>query len=226
MRLIFLGPPGAGKGTQSELICKDFGIKQISTGDLLRYHRIEGTELGKKAQFYMDKGELVPDEIIIEMIRNELRKTEYLDGFLLDGFPRTIPQAEALDKLLSDSGLKLDAVLVLIVPMEELVARLTARRVCPKCGKVYHLISNPPKNDNICDIDGIELYQRTDDTEETVRNRLNVYEQQTAPLIGYYENQGLAYKVDGNGKIEDIYKKIKDIILKILKGKEETHSEK
>jgi adenylate kinase len=218
MRLIFLGPPGSGKGTQSEFICKDFHIVQLSTGDLLRYHRKNGTELGKKAQEFMDKGELVPDDLIIEIIRNELKKEEYSNGFLLDGFPRTITQAEALDKLLAELNLHLDAVLVLNVPTEELITRLTARRTCPICGKTYHLIYNPPKVDGKCDLDGGELYQRSDDNEETVRNRLEVYEKQTKPLIDYYQSKGLAYFIDGIGKIEDIYSRIKAILDSIKKN--------
>jgi adenylate kinase len=216
--LIFLGPPGSGKGTQSEFICKDFHIVQLSTGDLLRYHRKNGTELGKKAQEFMDKGELVPDDLIIEIIRNELKKEEYSNGFLLDGFPRTITQAEALDKLLAELNLHLDAVLVLNVPTEELITRLTARRTCPICGKTYHLIYNPPKVDGKCDLDGGELYQRSDDNEETVRNRLEVYEKQTKPLIDYYQSKGLAYFIDGIGKIEDIYSRIKAILDSIKKN--------
>lgn len=212
MRLIFLGPPGAGKGTQAEFICRDFHIKQLSTGDLLRFHRKEGTELGKKAQEFMDKGELVPDSLIIDMIKEELAKPEYSNGYLLDGFPRTIAQAEALDKLLEELGQKLDAVLVLEVPTEELVNRLTARRTCKICGKTYHLIYNPPKQEGICDLDGGELYQRTDDNEETVRNRLAVYEKQTKPLIEYYSKQGLAYFIDGLGKIEEIYQRIHQVL--------------
>jgi adenylate kinase len=218
MRLIFLGPPGSGKGTQSEFICKDFHIVQLSTGDLLRYHRKNGTELGKKAQEFMDKGELVPDDLIIEIIRNELKKEEYSNGFLLDGFPRTITQAEALDKLLAELNLHLDAVLVLNVPTEELITRLTARRTCPICGKTYHLIYNPPKVDGKCDLDGGELYQRSDDNEETVRNRLEVYEKQTKPLIDYYQSKGLAYFIDGIGKIEDIYSRLKAILDSIKKN--------
>ncbi|ROL57041.1 adenylate kinase [Bacteroidetes/Chlorobi group bacterium Naka2016] len=212
MRLIFLGPPGAGKGTQAEFICRDFNIKQLSTGDLLRYHRKEGTELGKKAQAFMDKGELVPDSLIIDMIRSELKKPEYQNGYLLDGFPRTIAQAEAFDKLINELGQTLNAVLVLEVPTEELVTRLTARRTCRVCGKTYHLVYNPPKQEGICDVCGGELYQRSDDNEETVRNRLSVYEKQTKPLIEYYELKGLAYHIDGKGKIEDIYSRIKEIL--------------
>lgn len=215
MRLIFLGPPGAGKGTQAEFICKDYNIKQLSTGDLLRFHRKQGTELGKKAQEFMDKGELVPDSLIIDMIKDELQKPDYTNGYLLDGFPRTIAQAEALDRLLEQLGQKLNAVLVLEVPNEELITRITARRTCKICGKVYHLIYNPPKHDEICDLDGGELYQRSDDNEETVKNRLSVYEKQTFPLIEYYTKKGISYKIDGMGRIEEIYQRIKDILEKV-----------
>ncbi|MGB9770807.1 MAG: adenylate kinase [Candidatus Kapaibacteriota bacterium] len=212
MRLIFLGPPGAGKGTQAEFICRDFNIKQLSTGDLLRAHRKQGTELGKKAQQFMDKGELVPDSLIIDMIKEELTKPDFKNGYLLDGFPRTIGQAKALENLLNELGQKLNAVLVLDVPTEEIVKRLTARRTCRICGKTYHLIFNPPRQDGVCDIDGGELYQRTDDNEETVRNRLAVYENQTKPLIDYYENKGLAIHINGSGEIEEIYNDIKKIL--------------
>ncbi len=213
MRIIFIGPPGAGKGTQAEFICRDFGIQQLSTGDILRQHRREGTELGKRAQEYMDRGELVPDSLIVEMIREELKKPEYSNGYLLDGFPRTIPQAEALDSLLAELGQKLDCVLVLDVPDDELVLRLTARRTCKVCGKVYHLIYNPPRIEGKCDIDGGELYQRSDDNEETVRNRLAVYHSQTKPLIEYYQHKGLVKLINGVGKIEEIYGQIKQALM-------------
>lgn len=212
MRLVFLGPPGAGKGTQAEFIIRDYGIKQISTGDILRFHRKEKTELGKKAQEFMDKGELVPDSIIIEMIREELSKPDYEKGFLLDGFPRTIAQAKALDALLEFLNLRLDTVLVLDVPTEELLLRLTSRRTCRVCGKTYHLVYNPPTIEGKCDACGGELFQRTDDNEQTVSNRLAVYENQTKPLIDFYNNKGLVHKIDGRGKIEDIYKRIKLVL--------------
>lgn len=215
MQLIFLGPPGAGKGTQAERICKDYGIVQLSTGDILRANRKMGTELGKKAQQYMDAGELVPDSIIIDMIKQELAKPELKNGYILDGFPRTVPQAEALDKLLFDMKQKLDAVLVLIVPNDELIKRLTARRTCKVCGKTYHLIYNPPKQDGICDLDGGELYQRDDDKEEPIRNRLVVYDNQTKPLIEYYSNKNIAEVIDGVGSIDEIYNRIKQILDKV-----------
>ncbi len=212
MKLVFLGPPGAGKGTQSERIRSDFGVVQLSTGDILRANKKAGTELGKKAQKYMDAGELVPDDLIIEMIKEELKKPELAKGYILDGFPRTVPQAEALDKLLADMGQKLDVVLVLEVPNEELIERLTARRVCKKCGKSYHLKFNPPKTEGVCDVCGGELYQRDDDKEEAIRNRLKVYEKQTSPLTEYYEKQNLAKKIDGLGDIDAIYERIKEVL--------------
>jgi len=215
MQLIFLGPPGAGKGTQAERICKDFGIVQLSTGDILRANRKMGTELGRKAQQYMDAGELVPDSIIIDMIKQELSKSEVANGYILDGFPRTVPQAEALDALLSNIGQKLDCVLVLLVPNEELIKRLSARRTCRICGKTYHLIYNPPKQEGICDLDGGELYQRDDDKEEPIRNRLNVYDNQTKPLIEYYTKKNLATMIDGVGTIDEIYSQIKRILYSI-----------
>jgi adenylate kinase len=216
MRIIFLGPPGAGKGTQSERICKDYNIVQLSTGDILRANRKMGTDLGKKAQSYMDSGALVPDELIIEMIRVELKNPKLANGYILDGFPRTVPQAEALEKLLADLGQKLDTVLVLEVPNDELLKRLTARRVCRVCGKSYHLIYNPPKVEGICDDDGGELYQRDDDKEEPILNRLKVYEAQTKPLIDYYSKKNLVDKIDGVGEIDSIYKQIQTVLNKYI----------
>jgi len=212
MKIIFLGPPGAGKGTQAEHICKNYGVVQLSTGDILRSNRKQGTELGKLAQKYMDVGELVPDQIIIDMIKEELKKPDLARGYILDGFPRTVPQAEALDKLLFNMGQKLDTVLVLEVPNQELVTRLTARRTCQVCQKTYHLIFNPPKQEGICDIDGGELYQRDDDTEATVLNRLTVYENQTKPLIEYYSKKNLAEFVHGVGKLDEIFSRIEVIL--------------
>lgn len=213
MKLIFLGPPGAGKGTQSEKICKDFGVVQLSTGDILRANRKQGTELGKKAQTFMDAGELVPDNIIIDMIKEELKKPELAKGYILDGFPRTVPQAEALDKLLIDMGEKLNTVLVLKVPNEELIKRLTARRVCKKCGKSYHLIFKPPMVEGKCDEPcGGDLYQRDDDKEGPIMNRLKVYEQQTFPLIDFYSKKNMTDEIDGLGGINDIYGRIKKVL--------------
>lgn len=216
MRLIFLGPPGAGKGTQAERICKEYNIVQLSTGDILRANRKQGTELGAKAQKYMDAGELVPDQIIIDMIKEEMKKPALANGYILDGFPRTVPQAEALDKLLEELGQKLNTVLILEVPNEELVKRLTARRTCRSCGKTYHMIFKPPQKEGVCDDPcGGELYQRDDDKEGPIMNRLKVYEEQTFPLIDYYSKKNLDDKINGVGAIDEIYSQIKAVLEKV-----------
>ncbi|MGB9761822.1 MAG: adenylate kinase [Caldimicrobium sp.] len=215
MNIVFLGPPGAGKGTQAKILIERYGIPQISTGDMLREHRAKGTELGKKAQEYMDKGQLVPDEIILGMVKERLSQPDCQKGFILDGFPRTVAQAEALDKLLEEMGKKLDFALALIVPDELLVERLTGRRTCKSCGMMYHIKYKPPKVDNKCDVCGGELYQRPDDNEETVRNRLKVYHESTAPLIEYYRKKGILREIDGGKSIEEITQQI----IQILEGK-------
>ncbi|MCX6152887.1 MAG: adenylate kinase [Candidatus Kapabacteria bacterium] len=213
MRIIFLGAPGAGKGTQAESICSDYSICQLSTGDILRSNLKSGTELGLMAKTFMDKGELVSDSIIINMIQAEIQKPELKNGYLLDGFPRTVPQAEALDEFLQRNGNSLDAVLVLDVDYHELLERLTARRTCRNCGKSYHLIFNPPQSqDGRCDSCGGELYQRTDDSEETVLNRLKVYNEQTKPLIDYYQKKNLAKIIQGSGAISDVYSRIRAVL--------------
>ncbi|MEA3287941.1 MAG: adenylate kinase [Candidatus Marinimicrobia bacterium] len=208
MRMIFLGPPGAGKGTQAKLIVKDYGIKQLSTGDLLREHRRLESDLGAEAQSFMDAGDLVPDGIILGMVEVEFSKPELDPGYILDGFPRTCPQADGLDELLGKLDQKLDHVLVLEVPDSELIRRLTARRSCSKCGHIYNLIFNPPKTEGICDHDGEPLIHRSDDTEATVQNRLEVYQTQTKPLIDHYEKQGLIRHIDGTGDVAQIYQRI------------------
>jgi adenylate kinase len=215
MNIVFLGPPGAGKGTQAKILIERYGIPQVSTGDMLREHRAKGTELGKKAQEYMDKGQLVPDEIILGMVKERLSQPDCQKGFILDGFPRTVAQAEALDKLLSEMGKKLDFALALIVPDDLLVERLTGRRTCKNCGMMYHIKYKPPKVEGKCDVCGGELYQRPDDNEETVRNRLKVYHEQTAPLIEYYKNKGILREIDGSKSIEEITQQL----ISILEGK-------
>ncbi|ACX52348.1 adenylate kinase [Ammonifex degensii KC4] len=205
MNLLIMGPPGAGKGTQSERLVKEFNIPHISTGDMLREAVKQGTEMGKKAKEYMDKGQLVPDEVIIGVVKERLMQPDCERGFLLDGFPRTVAQAEALDKLLLEMGRKLDAVINVSVPREKIVARLTGRRVCKVCGATYHIVNNPPKVEGKCDKCGGELYQRSDDTEETVNKRLDVYEAQTQPLIEYYQAKGLLVNIDGDQPIDKVF---------------------
>ncbi len=212
MNLIFLGPPGSGKGTQAKMLVDKYGIPQISTGDILREAVKEGTPLGKEAKKYMDEGKLVPDEVVVGIVRERLKEPDCTKGFILDGFPRTIPQAEALDKTLREMGKGIDHVLSLEVDREELVRRLSGRRTCKRCGAMYHIIFDPPKKDGVCDRCGGELYQRDDDKEETIRERLRVYEEQTAPLIEYYRKKGLLRPIDGVGKIEEIFARIRETI--------------
>lgn len=196
MRLIFLGPPGAGKGTVATRIQETRGIVHISTGDILRENVKQGTPLGKLAERYMRAGDLVPDDIIVEMVKNRLQEPDCGRGFILDGFPRTLQQAEALDRILEESGLRLDAVILLEVNDETVVRRLSGRRVCPKCGAIYNISFTPPKVDSLCDHCGEKIIQRDDDKEEVVRQRLAVYKRQTAPLIDYYLRKGILRKVD------------------------------
>ncbi len=212
MNLILLGAPGAGKGTQAKMISEKYGIPQIATGDMLREAVVKGTELGKKAKEYMDRGELVPDEIVIGIVRERLQQPDCEKGFILDGFPRTLAQAEALDKMLEELGKKIDAVININVPEEEVVKRIAYRRTCRNCGAVYHLIYNPPKEDNKCDKCGAELYQRDDDKEETVRERFKVYREKTEPLIEYYKEKGILYEVDGTKDINDVFGEITKIL--------------
>jgi len=215
MNLILLGPPGSGKGTQAKLIVEKYGIPQISTGDMLREAVAKGTELGKEAKKYMDAGQLVPDEVVIGIVKERLQEPDCEKGFILDGFPRTIPQAEALDKMLDELGKKIDAVINIQVPEEEVVKRIVNRRTCKKCGAVYHLIYNPPKEDNKCDKCGGELYQRDDDKEETVRQRYKVYKEQTEPLVDYYSKKGVLYNIDGTKSIEEVFNEIDKILQKL-----------
>jgi adenylate kinase len=199
LNLILLGPPGAGKGTQAERLTEDFGLPYIATGDMLRAEVKAGTELGAKAKEYMDRGDLVPDDVIIDMILSNIDRGDPAgaDGFLLDGFPRNIEQAEALDEALERLGRSLTAVLLIDVPDDEIIRRISGRRVCAKTGHVYHVDFDPPKHDGVCDQDGSKLVQRDDDKPETVRTRLDVYRKQTAPLIPFYEERGLLRRFDG-----------------------------
>jgi adenylate kinase len=212
MNIIMLGPPGAGKGTQAKMMVENLGIPQISTGDMLRAAVKEGTELGRKAKEYMDGGKLVPDDVVIGIVKERLAQSDCDRGFILDGFPRTIPQAEALDKVLGELGKRIEYVINVAVPNKELLTRLTGRRTCRKCGAMYHLVFNPPKKEGVCDKCGGELYQRDDDKEDTIRQRLKVYEDQTSPLIEYYRKKGVLYDVDGTGSIPEIFQEI----LKVL----------
>jgi len=196
LNLILLGPPGAGKGTQAERLVEDFSVAYYATGDILRAAVKEGTPIGRKAEEYMKAGDLVPDDIIIGVILEAIQNPEAGDGFLLDGFPRTIAQGEALEDKLDDAGRALTAVLLIEVPDDEIVRRLSGRRVSAS-GRVYHIETDPPKVAGVCDIDGSELVQREDDKPETIRNRLKVYHEQTAPLIDFYEDRGLLRRFDG-----------------------------
>jgi adenylate kinase len=198
MRLILLGAPGCGKGTHSAWMVEELGIPQISTGDILRDAVREGTELGRQAKSYMDSGELVPDTVILGLMRERMVQPDAAQGFILDGFPRTIPQAEGLDRTLGDAGMRLDRVLQINVAREELIHRLTQRRVCPNCKAVYNLDFKPPQQGDLCDACGTPVIQRDDDQEATVVQRLEVYEKQTAPLIDYYIARGLLVVIDGN----------------------------
>lgn len=204
MVILFLGAPGAGKGTQASIISRKLGIPHISTGDIFREAVTQGTELGKKAKEYMDKGELVPDEIVIGIVKERLSKDDCKDGFVLDGFPRTVAQAEALDLVLSDLGKNLNFVFNVKVSEDEIVRRLTGRRTCKKCNAVYHIEFNPPKQENVCDICGGELYQRDDDKEETVRNRIKVYNEKTATLIDYYRRKEILFDINGELPVEKV----------------------
>lgn len=197
LRAILLGPPGAGKGTQAVKLVEKYSIPQISTGDIFRANIKGGTELGKKAQEYMNAGQLVPDELVVDLVTDRLGQGDCANGFLLDGFPRTIAQAEALDKFLEGQGGKIDIVINFRVGKETLIERLTGRRVCKDCGASYHIKNIPPKEEGICDVCNGPLIQRADDNLETVENRINVYEEQTAPLIGYYTEKGNLANFDG-----------------------------
>ncbi|MCE5299732.1 MAG: adenylate kinase [Spirochaetia bacterium] len=215
MIAILLGPPGAGKGTYSAKLVNTFRIPQISTGDILRANVKEGTELGKKAKDYMDKGLLVPDELIVDLVEDRIKADDCKNGFLLDGFPRTVEQADALGGIFKKNKLSLDGVINIIVDRDVLFKRLTGRRMCKACGGNYNIYTLPPKADGKCDRCGGELYQRNDDKPETIENRLNVYEKQTAPLIAYYKKQGNLTDITASeGSIDDIVRNITAVLKK------------
>ncbi len=212
MNIILMGLPGAGKGTQASKIIKKYPIPHISTGDMFRLAIKNGTELGNEAKSYMDRGELVPDEVTVGIVKERLSQSDAKEGFLLDGFPRTVEQAEALNKIMEELGTKIDRTINVEVPEEELMNRLTGRRICEVCGTTYHLVFNPPKEEGICDLDGGKLYQREDDNPETVANRLEVNIKQTAPLLDFYENQNVLVNVDGSRDIDEVFKDIDEIL--------------
>ena len=205
MRLVLVGPPGAGKGTQAQFIAEHVGVPKISTGDIFRANVSSGTPLGLAAKQYMDRGDLVPDQVTIDMVRDRLAETDATGGFLLDGFPRTVPQAERLDDILRETAdSKLDVVLELVVDSDEVIRRLSGRRTCRTCNHIWHVDFDPPEVAGVCDLDNGDLYQRDDDKPETIKNRLEVYEDQTAPLIAYYAGRGLLIGIDATGPVDDI----------------------
>jgi len=208
VRVAFLGPPGAGKGTQARELAREWGVPHVATGDMLRDAATAGTPLGREAKAYMDTGALVPDDVIIRMIAERLRRPDARKGFLLDGFPRTIAQAEGLERLLEDLGQPLERVVYFEVSEPELLRRLTGRRVCRACQTAFHMVSAPPKSPGVCDRCGGELYQRQDDSEATVRHRLGVYARQTAPLLDWYRGRGMLVSVPGEGPIADIRRRV------------------
>lgn len=212
MKLIMLGAPGAGKGTQAKKIAEKYNIPHISTGDIFRANIKNGTELGQKAKTYMDQGLLVPDELVVDLVMDRFAQPDCENGYVLDGFPRTIPQAEALDAALEKAGAKIDYAINVEVPDENIIRRMSGRRACVGCGATYHLVHIPPKAEGICDTCGKELILRDDDKPETVKKRLDVYHEQTQPLIDYYTNQGALVEVDGTVDMEDVF----NAIVKIL----------
>ncbi len=212
MKIVMLGAPGAGKGTQAKMIATKYGIPHISTGDIFRANIKNGTELGKKAKTYMDQGALVPDELTLELIMDRFQQADCADGYVLDGFPRTIPQAEALTKALAAEGGKLDFAINVEVPDENIVSRMAGRRACLSCGGTYHIVYNPTKQEGICDACGGELVLRDDDKPETVAKRLEVYHSQTQPLIDYYAGQGILKEVDGTKEVSEVFDDIAAIL--------------
>lgn len=211
-RIILLGAPGSGKGTQAVKLVEKLGIPQISTGDMLREARKNGTEMGKLASTYMDGGALVPDEVVIGIVKERLAMKDLEKGFILDGFPRTIPQAMALDKVLEDLNIKLDHVVEIDVPFSMIIPRITGRRSCPECKRPFHISFLKPTVENQCDDCKVELIQRSDDTEEAVTQRLEAYQKQTKPLVDYYSEQKILRRVDGDGELEEVFSKIINIL--------------
>ena len=212
MKIIMLGAPGAGKGTQADKICAKYEIPHISTGDIFRANIKNNTELGQKAKSYMDKGELVPDELVVDLVVDRIKADDCKNGYVLDGFPRTIPQAEALDAALANIGSKIDYAVNVEVPDENIVNRMSGRRACVACGATYHIVHSPTKEEGICDRCGKELIVREDDKPETVTKRLNVYHEQTQPLIDYYTKQGALKEVDGTMNMDDVFNAIVAIL--------------
>ncbi|MCD6223364.1 MAG: adenylate kinase [Deltaproteobacteria bacterium] len=212
MIIVLLGPPGVGKGTQGALMAEELHISIISTGDLLRDKVKKETDLGKLAKGFMDKGELVPDELIVEMIKERTREKDCKRGFILDGFPRTLSQAKSLENMLEQDNLMINKVFLFNVSKQEIIKRLTGRRICGRCGALYHVYYNPPHKENICDRCGGKLIMRDDDNEETVKNRIEVYKKNTAPLIDFYKKQNKLYTINGVGKVEQIFEEIKSVL--------------
>jgi adenylate kinase len=204
VRVVLVGPPGAGKGTQAQFISSNLSIPKISTGDIFRHNVSSGTDLGRQAKAFMDRGDLVPDEITIAMVSSRLQEDDAQLGFLLDGFPRNVPQAETLKKMLAEWDMRLDIVLELVVDDDEVVRRLSGRRTCRQCGRIWHVVFDPPDRPGHCDDCGGELYQRDDDHEDTIRHRLDVYQQQTRPLIAFYADEGTLLGLDATGPVEEI----------------------
>ncbi len=216
MRIVLMGPPGAGKGTQAARIAYFCGVPHISTGDIFRAAVKEESTLGQKVREYLEAGKLVPDELTVAVVRERLAKDDCARGFLLDGFPRTVPQAVALDELLAELGAKLDLVLNIAVSRETIIARLSGRRVCRECGATYHVVHQPPRQPGVCDNCGGELYQRSDDAAETVAGRLEVYHEQTSPLLEYYRNKGVLREVNGERDIEAVWQEIRAVLGSVL----------
>jgi adenylate kinase len=212
LRLVLVGPPGAGKGTQAARISDEYAIPHIATGEMLREHVRQETELGEQAKRYMDKGELVPDELIVDMVRERLAGSDGEDGFILDGFPRTVPQAEALRDVLAELDQPLDVVVRMTIGEDEVLRRITGRRVCEDCGQIYHVETDPPEQEGVCDECGGDLSQRDDDTEEIVRERLAAYREQTEEVVSFYEDRGLLRDVDAEGKVDEVTERMFDVL--------------